>query len=216
MNPHDPPVEVNPGGTFTFTGTLRNNTAGNIVGDVWVMVEGPGGGQVGPVMQFDDLPLGPYQQIVAANAAQEVPTWAPAGYYKYKSYAGFNPSWIADSAEFQFRVLGTVVGDADDWHLSGWFEENQDITPSGFVLIDNFPNPFNSSTEIRYTLPGNFNVRLDIYNILGQRVETLIDGYQHQGAHTVTWNAQRFSSSIYFCRLTAGEKVYTNRMTLLK
>lgn len=85
-----------------------------------------------------------------------------------------------------------------------------------YALSQNYPNPFNPITQIRYTLPRDCEVELTIYNILGQKVTTLVDGKQKAGYKTVRWDAGSFSSGIYFCRLTAGDFVDTRKMVLLK
>ena len=88
--------------------------------------------------------------------------------------------------------------------------------PDDFQLIGNYPNPFNSSTVISYDLPQPYAVTLDIYDILGRRVATLLDIKQQPGRHQVTWNADSFSSGVYFYKLTAGEYVQSRKMLLVK
>jgi len=90
------------------------------------------------------------------------------------------------------------------------------IVPTGFSLSQNYPNPFNPITEIKYALPEDCWVRLEIYNILGQRVAILVDGRQKAGYKVVRWDAGSFSSGIYFYRLKAGDFVQTRKMVLLK
>ena len=93
--------------------------------------------------------------------------------------------------------------------------------PKQFDLEQNFPNPFNPQTVIRYELHKAQAVTLVIYNTLGQQVHTLVDDYQTAGSHTVTWDgtsssASQVSSGIYFYRLQAGDYSETRKMTLLK
>jgi hypothetical protein len=78
------------------------------------------------------------------------------------------------------------------------------------------PNPFNAETVIAFDLPEAGQVSLEVYNLMGQKVATLIDGNMPAGQHSVTWDASRFASGIYFYKLTAGDKIITKRMTLLK
>lgn len=77
--------------------------------------------------------------------------------------------------------------------------------PDTFILNQNFPNPFNSSTTINYRLPKSNDVTLKIYNISAQEVATLHMGYQTAGDHEVRWTANASPSGLYFCRLQAGE-----------
>jgi hypothetical protein len=85
-----------------------------------------------------------------------------------------------------------------------------------FSLSRNYPNPFNTSTAISYNLPNAADVKLDIFNILGCKLETLASGHQEAGYHQVVWNAGDTPSGVYFYRLKAGERMETNRMLLLK
>ena len=88
--------------------------------------------------------------------------------------------------------------------------------PKRFTLSQNYPNPFNVSTVIRYNLPEPSAVTINIYDILGRKVQTLIDKYQSAGHHQVIWQADEFSSGIYFYKLTAGDFENTKKMVLLK
>ncbi len=84
------------------------------------------------------------------------------------------------------------------------------------LTIRNTPNPFNSKTAIEFELPEDTKVEITVYNVLGQRVETLVDDYLNAGQHSVIWDASNYSSGIYFYKLTTNNKTLTKRMTLLK
>ncbi len=88
--------------------------------------------------------------------------------------------------------------------------------PKEFILKQNYPNPFNSITQIKYALPVDCQVRLDVYNVVGQRVATLVDGQQKAGYKVLTWNAKNMVSGVYFCKLTVGDRTFVKRMVLLK
>ena len=88
--------------------------------------------------------------------------------------------------------------------------------PTSYELYPNYPNPFNPLTKITYSLPKTSKVNLSIYNILGQRVATLVDGKQRAGIRSLRWDAQGLGSGIYFCRLKAGGYTKTIKMVLLK
>ena len=82
--------------------------------------------------------------------------------------------------------------------------------------IENYPNPFNPVTNICYELGKDGNVIVDIFNIKGQKVETLVNGYLQAGKHTTIWNADNRSSGIYFLRYETGSLVEIKKITLMK
>ncbi|UCD62547.1 MAG: T9SS type A sorting domain-containing protein [Candidatus Zixiibacteriota bacterium] len=93
--------------------------------------------------------------------------------------------------------------------------------PKSFALNQNYPNPFNPSTTVRFALPQASPVALKVYNLLGQRVATVVDREMEAGHHTVTWegcddNGNRVASGIYFYRLEAGSFKQTKKMLMLK
>lgn len=88
--------------------------------------------------------------------------------------------------------------------------------PSDFSLSQNFPNPFNAVTNISYELPSNSEVMIEIFDITGRRVDTILPGNQKAGKHDLRWNADRLTSGIYFYRLSAGRKSECRAAILLK
>lgn len=83
-------------------------------------------------------------------------------------------------------------------------------------LHQNYPNPFNPSTNITFSLPNSSNVSLKIYNIVGQEVATLFEGYKNAGKTTLNWNASSYSSGVYFYLLKTDQGVVSKKMTLIK
>jgi hypothetical protein len=89
--------------------------------------------------------------------------------------------------------------------------------PAQFRLDQNYPNPFNPATIIGFEISKSSQVSLIIYNILGERVATLVEGVKAPGAYQVKFDASRFSSGVYFYRLIAdGALLGTRKMMLLK
>ena len=89
--------------------------------------------------------------------------------------------------------------------------------PIAFTGINqNFPNPFNPATTIEYSLAEPGNVRLEIFNGNGQRIETLVDGWQGAGTHSMVWDASSQANGVYFCRITAGTVQDTRKMLYVK
>ncbi|HUL44833.1 MAG TPA: T9SS type A sorting domain-containing protein [Bacteroidota bacterium] len=88
--------------------------------------------------------------------------------------------------------------------------------PSVFALYQNYPNPFNPSTEIRYDLPYDSYIKLLVYDILGRKVVSLIDGFEEAGERSVHFDASTFSSGVYFYALTSGSFHQTRKLLLIK
>ncbi len=88
--------------------------------------------------------------------------------------------------------------------------------PVDYSLSQNFPNPFNPSTEISYSIPKSNNVELKVYNSIGKEVATLVNGMQEAGNHKVQFNSSNLSSGIYFYRLTSGNFTQIKKMILYK
>ncbi len=85
-----------------------------------------------------------------------------------------------------------------------------------YELFQNYPNPFNPSTTIRYELPKAIHVTLTIYDILGRKVATLVNGVEEPGYKSVHWDASEMASGVYFYRLQAGSYTETKKLLLLK
>jgi hypothetical protein len=87
--------------------------------------------------------------------------------------------------------------------------------PAGYGLLGNHPNPFNSSTTIRFALPRDSEVTLTVYNVPVQRVATLLEGRMEAGYHDGRFEARDLSSGVYLSRLRAGGTVQTRSLLLL-
>jgi hypothetical protein len=85
-----------------------------------------------------------------------------------------------------------------------------------FSLSQNYPNPFNPVTKIEYSIPEESNISLTVFNILGQKVAELVNGNVKAGNHSVTFNASKFGSGVYYYRLESGNNVQIKKMILLK
>ncbi|MCG8608049.1 T9SS type A sorting domain-containing protein, partial [bacterium] len=93
--------------------------------------------------------------------------------------------------------------------------------PTDFELSQNFPNPFNPSTVINYTVPQTAPIRLRVYNVLGQKIRTLLDGVKERGTHTIQWDGlndsgQQVAVGIYFFRLETDDLTLSRKMLLVK
>ncbi len=100
-------------------------------------------------------------------------------------------------------------------------EDDEDILPENFALMQNFPNPFNPSTNIVFSLPSRSEVKLEIFNILGRKIKTVVNEDLSAGRHQIKWDGKDekgndVSSGIYFYRLKTDEYTETRKMTLIK
>ncbi|HRI46168.1 MAG TPA: lamin tail domain-containing protein [Ignavibacteriaceae bacterium] len=113
-----------------------------------------------------------------------------------------------------------------DWQLANTITRGETNNPSSvgddninisnFELSQNYPNPFNPSTLISFTIPEQSHVKLAIFDVLGNEVKTLMNGYKKAGNYVVEFNAGGLSSGVYFYTLTAGNFVETKKLNLLK
>ncbi|MEA3499966.1 MAG: YCF48-related protein, partial [Candidatus Marinimicrobia bacterium] len=85
-----------------------------------------------------------------------------------------------------------------------------------YILKQNYPNPFNPVTTISYEIPEAAKVTINIYNIAGQKVETLLSEFKQSGKYKIVWNANNFASGVYFYKIQTKDFVKTNKMLLLK
>ena len=139
---------------------------------------------------------------VEADTSQEinVPLTLPTGSNDFD--LTFDPdNWLLDEHQ---EVVGLAEG------------TEQPLKPETYSLRQNHPNPFNPITLIRYNIPVNCHVRLEVYNVAGQKVAVLADGKQKAGYKTARWDASSFSSGIYFYRLQAADFVQTRKMVLIR
>ncbi len=107
----------------------------------------------------------------------------------------------------QFRIIGT--GNL----LSN--EEPGDL-PTSFALYQNYPNPFNPSTTITFDVPRSSNIQLQVFDVTGRLVGTLVDGFMEAGKHTQSWDASNQASGMYFVRMTSEQGQFTQKMLLVK
>ncbi|MFA7288589.1 MAG: glycosyl hydrolase family 18 protein [Melioribacteraceae bacterium] len=92
----------------------------------------------------------------------------------------------------------------------------EEIIPSEFRLYQNYPNPFNGTTIIKYYLPKGCYIKIDVYNSIGEIVKNLYEGFQNAGIHELVFNAEEFSSGVYFYKIIAPTFSETKKLELLK
>jgi hypothetical protein len=117
---------------------------------------------------------------------------------------------LTNAWKFAQNALGTTlkkeIGEVD----------NTIPLPTEYGLDQNYPNPFNPSTRIDYQLPENNHVTIQIYDILGNLVTTLVDEEMEAGYHSVNWNASGYASGVYMYRFNSGSFITTKKLLLMK
>ena len=135
----------------------------------------------------------------------------------YKFHSALGDSYRVDSlaSGFSSKLYSAKIGTT---YYGDIVSVEDDIVtfPNKYFLMQNHPNPFNPVTTISYSLPFSGDVSLIIYNILGEEIAQLVDGFQQAGEYNITWNATNISSGIYFYRLNSGDFTETKKMVLLK
>ena len=88
--------------------------------------------------------------------------------------------------------------------------------PNIFKLYQAYPNPFNPTTTIKLDLPLSGAVKLEVFNMLGQALATLVNGNMDAGSYSITWNSANFSSGVYFYKINAGKFTDIHKMVFIK
>ncbi len=140
-------------------------------------------------------------------------------------------SWIQQIAptkqmlhaiSFYNHDIGFIVGDSGvilhtkNGGLTSVGSFERDRIPVRASLSPNYPNPFNPTTKIDFSINHSSIVTLKIYNVVGQEVESLLSAWRDAGTYTFTWDATRFTSGVYYCRLVAGNFTAVQKLILTK
>ena len=116
--------------------------------------------------------------------------------------------------------LISLDGNIEPWTSNGVFVVNglyeREAAPETVSVESAYPNPFNPSTNISFGLPADSEVSIQVYNLQGRVIATLAEGYMNAGYHSVTWNADNFSSGVYFVKVIAGSFSNTQKLLLVK
>lgn len=140
----------------------------------------------------------------------------------------YSPSW---RTSYTYNSSGDeTLSQTEFYHVTeGWELASQSITyyspssvapdlsqPVQFTLNQNYPNPFNPSTVISYSITSPSDVKLTVYDVLGNQITELVNGFQSPGTHSINFNADGLSSGVYFYKLQAGNLVSVKQMMLIK
>jgi len=163
------------------------------------------------------------------------------GYFQYAGEtAGWKRSTKLIDAGTAFDGLYPDNRQAGGSHYDGWVDKGEetngtyfighdsitgiitdvvaveDAAPGAFEVSQNVPNPFNPTTTINFSLAEAGNMTVEVFNIAGQKVDTLVNGYMDSGKHSVVWDASSVSAGVYFYTVKSGDFSKTMKMTLLK
>ena len=160
-----------------------------------------------------------YTIEISASPDFEVITYRSEGLQS--SSHTLQSTWLTDSSQkYYWRIsavtngFGTVMSETSDFKVATGVDAPE--LPEVFALMQNYPNPFNPSTQIGYTIPATTHVTLEIFDIQGRRVATLVDDMHNSGFYTVTFEASDLASGLYLYRIRAGDFSRTKKMILVK
>ena len=207
------------GGTLEFNVAITNNEASVVNIDVWTMATLPNGSQYGPLINVSNFNI-PAGASINRDRFQVVPASAPAGAYTYDAYVGSYPNapWNEDS--FPFTKSAADNGGSNFTGWENWGESFKNATneysPLTHNLLSAYPNPFNPETHLKFDLARSGKVSLAIYNVNGNIVAMLTDGWYPAGAHEISFDASELTSGVYFAKLSASDFQRTMKLLLIK
>jgi hypothetical protein len=135
-----------------------------------------------------------------------------AGYYRIPNGA----NGISFSNNTIILAQGSNLGFYEFTPADAIDDSSQPKIPTEFAVLPNYPNPFNNSTTIRYELPLSADVTIDIYDIAGRHIRTLLSEKQSAGYHELNWDSKSATSGIYFYKIRANDFTQTQKMVLIK
>ncbi len=160
----------------------------------------------------DELILENTDTALLTSLRADEPNILKVEYVHTSGQAGMYLRWSNPSGEHAIH-MDYLKPDPDALIISN---ERDEDTPVEFQLEQNYPNPFNPSTEIAFSLPKSGKVSLKVFNLLGQTVNTLVEGNLNQGTHNITFDASGLSSGVYFYQLEFDGAVLSRKMLLMK
>ena len=192
--------------TLTVYISIASNTA--LTGDsLFLYFQGS------PAEMLQRVPLTPTQtpSVFTAEVPLGTDSTYPRGYFSARDNGGRTRSWPFSAPDSTFKFQQYIVS-----YVPGVNE-----IPENFVLNANFPNPFNSSTNITFDAPGAQKVEVVVFNILGQKIRTLFSGTSIPGRNTVRWDGKddagrNASTGVYFFQLRTPASVITNKMVMTR
>ncbi|MBM4175491.1 MAG: T9SS type A sorting domain-containing protein [Ignavibacteria bacterium] len=190
-------------GFAVIAGKVRTTQGDNLVGGIVLAVDvegniaGSAETDADGKYSIEDLPAGNYTLAVDA-----------VGYLQ-----GTTPSLTVDYANNSSKDADLLVSPTSTTSVG---DKTNGTIPNGYKLMQNYPNPFNPNTVIRFGLPEKANVKIAVYNLIGERVANLVSQELNAGYHEVQFDANGLSSGVYLYRIEAGSFISVKKMLLLK
>ncbi len=164
-----------------------------------------------------------WQKIVVDGNSVSVTAWADGE--AMPDTATYSYEALTNTEAPTFILVGVTDDDSSSVQVGGvWYNE----TPAGLEISDeapiatrfelgqNYPNPFNPTTHIRFNIPETANTKLTVFNVMGEKVATLVNSVMQAGGHTVSWNASSMPTGVYFYQLESANFSQTKKLLLVK
>jgi Secretion system C-terminal sorting domain len=218
------PLHLPPrGGVVRFAVTVQNNLDIPATFDCWTAIATPDGNTVAPLMSAH-LWLAEGGQIDSRVLSQMIPDWVPAGEYSFTVNAGSFPNIIIDSDEILIIKHSPNLdqsGMFEDWSTlaSPWESAGEEelAVPESFSISPAYPNPFNGTTSVSMTLDEARYVEVELVDLLGRHVQTLMNSVQRPGLHLIEVDGRGLSTGMYFLHASAdGYGDQLQKIVLLK
>jgi hypothetical protein len=175
---------------YMIVTTLKDDTVRAYINNVFIGL----GTLTGPINQ-DNLPL---------EIGRDVPGATEIFHGKIDDIRIYNRALIPDEIDSLYNSIPTSI------------DNPSALISRSFELYQNYPNPFNPITTIRYSLPKALDIKIDVFDVVGQRVMTLVQGKVSIGYHKVEFDGGDLASGVYFCMIQAGDFIRTRKMLLMK
>jgi len=221
------------GSSSAPTWASGNGNAGGIVNGAWYAPSGSGAYGMGTIASTGTPGAGKYhftitvQPNASGNNMVNLRFAKTDGSYLYEG-ALVDSKKPGAASEFNSIIFGINNSTTDSLRLENVKVDlgdtldtpiehtNTTNLPVKYALQQNYPNPFNPTTNIKFSLPKTSEVQLSVYNILGQKVMTLVNGKMQAGFHQVTFDASHLASGMYIYRIKAGNFISSKKMMLIK
>jgi FG-GAP-like repeat/Secretion system C-terminal sorting domain len=213
ITPSISPTIVEQGSSLNYSAAITSYLEDPQRLDIWTLALTPDGTLIGPIWRINNFPLTPGGNITVHDIWQHVPSDAPPATYQFGIRTGDYPNQVLSQDYFEVEVIPApnASGIASRW-IGGGYEAFHDVKgsypqnnsaniPQTYSISDAYPNPFNPTTALTINLPDAAELNVQVFNITGRQVALLANGQINAGLHTLTFDASRMASGLYFIRV---------------